>query len=83
MKHIVRMTVSALVFLVLLMITIHFDAYILRQGSLHHPYIPGISDWIDRIFLVITIGGVFITAFWFYRLTEKSRTRSMDKDVRP
>lgn len=83
MKQLFRIIVTILVFLVVLCITIFVDAIIMRQGLLHHPYMPGISVWIDRSFLVITLGLPFIAAFWCYRLVGKSKTRSMGKDVQP
>jgi len=67
---------SYLVFLGILTITVFVDAIVLRQGLLHHPYIPGVSDWIDRAFLVITLGVPFLAAFWFYRFTGNRKTRS-------
>jgi len=75
MKQLFRIILTLLVFLVVLSITIFADAIILRQGLLHHPYMPGISVWIDRAFLVITLGFPFIAAFLCYRLAGKSKTR--------
>jgi len=75
MKQLFRIILTLLVFLVVLSITIFADAIILRQGLLHHPYMPGISVWIDRAFLVITLGLPFIAAFLCYRLAGKSKTR--------
>ena len=83
MKPLFRIILTLLVFWVVLSITLFADAIILRQGLLHHPYMPGISVWIDRAFLVITLGLPFIAAFWCYRLAGKSKTRSMGEDVRP
>jgi len=83
MKQLFRIIVTLLVFLVVLFITIFVDAIIMRQGLLHHPYMPGISVWIDRAFLVITLGLPFIAVFWCHRLVGKSETRAMGKDVQP
>ena len=83
MKQLFRIILTLLVFLVVLSITIFADAIILRQGLLHHPYMPGISVWIDRAFLLITLGLPFVAAFLCYRLTGKSKTRSMGEGVQP
>ena len=81
MKQALRIIVTLFVFFVVLSMTIFADAIVMRQGLLHHPYIPGISVWIDRVFLVITLGLPFLAAFWCYRLAGKSKTRSMDENA--
>lgn len=83
MKQFIRIILTFLVFCLVLSITIFVDAIIMRQGLLHHPYMPGISVWIDRAFLVITLGVPSIVAFWCYRLVGKSKMRSVGQDVRP
>jgi len=82
MKQMLRVLLALLVFFVVLSITIFVDAIVIRQGMLHHPYMPGISNWIDRGFLVITLVIPFVAASWCYRLLGRSKMRSRDEDVR-
>ena len=81
MKQVIRIIMTGIIFLVILCITFFADAIVLRRGLLHHPYIPGYSDWLDRALLIVTLGIPVAVAIRCYKWMGKAMKKDTSREL--